>query len=147
MCVCVLETKTNSRSTRTKTDGRVCVCVCVAAQASELTIVVMGASGDLARKKTYPALFGLYKLGLLPQHTTVIGYARTELKPDEFKKRISASFASDAKAGDFLKLCLYMNGSVSAPLVVAVLLIAARSVVAVRRRRCVQASGVARARV
>lgn len=26
-----------------------------------LTIVVLGASGDLAKKKTYPALWGLYR--------------------------------------------------------------------------------------
>jgi hypothetical protein len=28
-----------------------------------LSIVVMGASGDLAKKKTYPALFALYSKG------------------------------------------------------------------------------------
>ena len=32
-----------------------------------LSIVVIGASGDLAKKKTYPALFSLYSKGLIPK--------------------------------------------------------------------------------
>ena len=32
-----------------------------------LTIVVLGASGDLAKKKTYPALFQLYSKGSVCQ--------------------------------------------------------------------------------
>ena len=34
--------------------------------------VVVGASGDLARKKTYPALFKLFCMSLLPKHTTPV---------------------------------------------------------------------------
>ena len=33
---------------------------------STLTVVVVGASGDLAKKKIFPALFALYYEGLLP---------------------------------------------------------------------------------
>ena len=73
---------------------------------------MIGASGDLARKKTYPALFGLFKLGLLPTHTTIIGYARSPLGAAEFAVRISQAFAKDAKADEFLKLCSYFNGGV-----------------------------------
>jgi glucose-6-phosphate 1-dehydrogenase len=40
-------------------------------------VVVIGASGDLAKKKTYPALFTLWKAHLLPKHLKVWGYART----------------------------------------------------------------------
>ncbi len=38
-----------------------------------LTVVVLGASGDLAFKKTYPALFSLWVQGFLPRHTSFIG--------------------------------------------------------------------------
>jgi glucose-6-phosphate 1-dehydrogenase len=34
---------------------------------SSLSVVVLGASGDLAKKKIFPALFALYYEGLLPQ--------------------------------------------------------------------------------
>jgi len=36
-----------------------------------LSICVLGASGDLARKKTYPALFALYSKGFLPNNLQV----------------------------------------------------------------------------
>lgn len=35
--------------------------------ASSLSVVVLGASGDLAKKKIFPALFSLYYEGLLPE--------------------------------------------------------------------------------
>jgi glucose-6-phosphate 1-dehydrogenase len=38
-----------------------------------LSICVLGASGDLARKKTYPALFALYAKGFLPHDLQVGG--------------------------------------------------------------------------
>jgi glucose-6-phosphate 1-dehydrogenase len=49
----------------------------------------MGASGDLAMKKTYPSLFALSARGLLPHHTTIIGYARSNLTLHQFHQRIS----------------------------------------------------------
>lgn len=36
-----------------------------------LSIVVLGASGDLAKKKTFPALFNLYRQVLLSYHTNL----------------------------------------------------------------------------
>lgn len=39
-----------------------------------LSVVVMGASGDLAKKKTYPALFKLFCGGFLPSQTIIYGY-------------------------------------------------------------------------
>jgi glucose-6-phosphate 1-dehydrogenase len=43
----------------------------------ETVIVVLGASGDLAKKKTFPALFALYSQGYLPKDVHIVGYART----------------------------------------------------------------------
>ena len=42
-----------------------------------LSIVVVGASGDLAKKKTYPALLDLFAHGHLPLHCNIIGVARS----------------------------------------------------------------------
>lgn len=41
--------------------------------------VVMGASGDLAKKKIYPTLWWLYKDDLFPVNTYFLGYARSQL--------------------------------------------------------------------
>ena len=53
-------------------------------------IVVLGASGDLAKKKTYPALFGLFKLGFLPNDIHIVGYARTKMDDTQYHKHITA---------------------------------------------------------
>lgn len=60
--------------------------------AKPLTIVVFGASGDLAKKKTFPALFGLFCNGLLPRQNsdtgknvlTIVGFARSSYTQQEF---------------------------------------------------------------
>ncbi|KAJ2355205.1 Glucose-6-phosphate 1-dehydrogenase [Coemansia erecta] len=77
------------------------------------TIVVFGASGDLAKKKTFPALFHLYQRGLLPKRTRIIGYARTHMSTDEFHKRVTSHLGSNSNKIDmdgFLKLCTYESG-------------------------------------
>ncbi|VUZ42739.1 unnamed protein product [Hymenolepis diminuta] len=49
--------------------------------------VVLGASGDLARKKIYPTLWWLYRDGLLPEKTFFIGYARSDITIDDIRKK------------------------------------------------------------
>jgi hypothetical protein len=41
--------------------------------------VILGASGDLAKKKIYPTLWALFKENLLPNNTRFIGYARSKI--------------------------------------------------------------------
>ncbi|KAK7854223.1 glucose-6-phosphate 1-dehydrogenase [Quercus suber] len=54
-----------------------------------LSIVVLGASGDLAKKKTFPALFNLFRQGFLqPDEVHIFGYARTKISDDELRNRI-----------------------------------------------------------
>mmetsp|Transcript_31009 Transcript_31009/g.75869 ORF Transcript_31009/g.75869 Transcript_31009/m.75869 type:complete len:565 (-) Transcript_31009:69-1763(-) len=77
---------------------------------SELTVVVIGASGDLAKKKTYPALFTLFEQDLLPPHAHVIGFARSKLDADAFRARIGERFAKRPKAAAFLERCTYVAG-------------------------------------
>lgn len=52
-------------------------------------IKVLGASGDLAKKKTFPALFGLFKNRFLPANTRIVGYARTKMDHDQFLDRVT----------------------------------------------------------
>ncbi|KAJ2710461.1 Glucose-6-phosphate 1-dehydrogenase [Coemansia spiralis] len=82
------------------------------------TVVVFGASGDLAKKKTFPALFHLFQRGLLPKRIRIIGYARTSLPREEFDKRATSYFGADASGVDvaaFLALCLYVTGRYDVP--------------------------------
>lgn len=81
-----------------------------------LTIIILGASGDLAKKKTFPALFELYCDGLLPPHTSIVGYARTELKDvEEWKKMLIRYFGRAQQlhchVDPFLKMIDYVSGS------------------------------------
>ncbi|KAJ9530406.1 hypothetical protein QJQ45_000783 [Haematococcus lacustris] len=77
-----------------------------------LTIVVLGASGDLAKKKTYPALFALYQKGFLPPKLQIVGYARSALTHSALRDRLrpflKAEAATDVDA--FLALCTYEHG-------------------------------------
>ena len=54
--------------------------------------VVMGASGDLAKKSIYPALFYLFKAGSLPENVSIIGYARSKLTVDTLRNRVEPYF-------------------------------------------------------
>lgn len=85
-----------------------------------LAIVVFGASGDLARRKTFPALFSLFRRGLLMQHAEtfkIFGYARSQMTQDEFhgklKEFLGRQIAEDSGSSDldeFLKHCEYCQG-------------------------------------
>ena len=51
------------------------------------TLVLFGATGDLARRMLLPSLYGLDADGLLPDGLRIIGTARTALDDAEFRKR------------------------------------------------------------
>jgi glucose-6-phosphate 1-dehydrogenase len=78
-------------------------------------IVVLGASGDLAKKKTFPALFGLYRNQFLPKDIKIVGYARTKMDHDEYLRRVKSYIKTPTKdieqqLEDFSKLCTYVSG-------------------------------------
>ncbi|KAI8091466.1 glucose-6-phosphate dehydrogenase [Gilbertella persicaria] len=76
-----------------------------------VTFVVFGASGDLAKKKTFPALYALYKNGFLPEKTQIIGYARTKMDKKEFHERIEPNLkGEDKELKGFLDICSYHPG-------------------------------------
>lgn len=54
-----------------------------------LSICVIGASGDLAKKKIFPALFALYLENSLPDNFQIYGYARSEMTNQEFRELIT----------------------------------------------------------
>ncbi|EEC73539.1 hypothetical protein OsI_07937 [Oryza sativa Indica Group] len=79
-----------------------------------LSIVVLGASGDLAKKKTFPALFHLFQQGfLLSGEVHIFGYARSNISDDGLRERIRGYLkgASDEHISQFLQLIKYVSGS------------------------------------
>ena len=55
------------------------------------TLVIFGATGDLARRKLLPALYNLAHEGALPERFGLVGNARSELTDDEFREMAIAS--------------------------------------------------------
>jgi glucose-6-phosphate 1-dehydrogenase len=72
------------------------------------TLVIFGASGDLTKRKLFPALYSLAYRNLLPQNFAIVGVARTEESDDDFRDRMKESvqeFARDPfddRVWDFL---------------------------------------------
>lgn len=59
------------------------------------TLVIFGASGDLAERKLLPALFNLHRIGGLPDPVRIVGCARTRMDDAAFRERLRASLAQD----------------------------------------------------
>lgn len=85
---------------------------------SNLTITVVGASGDLAKKKIFPALFALFYEDWLPENFLVFGFARTKMTNEELRNMISKTLTCridkrencEDKMDQFLKRCFYHSG-------------------------------------
>ncbi|XP_075647160.1 glucose-6-phosphate 1-dehydrogenase, chloroplastic-like [Castanea sativa] len=88
---------------------------------STLSIVVVGASGDLARRKIFPALFALFNEDRLPENFTIFGYARSIMTDEELRNMISKTLTCrvdkrencNEKMDAFLKRCFYQSGQYS----------------------------------
>lgn len=61
--------------------------VCAESPPDPCTMVIFGASGDLTHRRLIPAIFNLFRRGLLPEHFNVIGFARLSMTPEEFRRR------------------------------------------------------------
>ncbi|KAK9120140.1 hypothetical protein Scep_018233 [Stephania cephalantha] len=85
---------------------------------SSVSITVVGASGDLAKKKIFPALFALYYEDCLPEHFTVFGYARSKMTDEDLRNMVSKTLTCridkrencSEKMEQFLKRCFYHSG-------------------------------------
>lgn len=57
-----------------------------------MTIVIFGASGDLAHRKLLPALFHLHQSGYLPERYAILGVARTPMTDAAFREHMLDHF-------------------------------------------------------
>lgn len=80
-----------------------------------LVIVVIGASGDLAKKKTYPSILRLFADNLLPADTKIYGYARSAITDEQLREKLrpylekAGDYSQEAIDG-FLAACHYQQG-------------------------------------
>jgi glucose-6-phosphate 1-dehydrogenase len=87
------------------------------------TLLLFGATGDLARRMLLPSLFGLDSDGLLPDDLRIVGTARTELDDEAFRQRarealdehFPANFFDEAVAERFLKRLHYVSLDIQDP--------------------------------
>ncbi|KAK7103001.1 glucose-6-phosphate 1-dehydrogenase-like isoform X2 [Littorina saxatilis] len=82
---------------------------------SSFVFVIMGASGDLAKKKIYPTLWWLFRDGLLPPKTFFIGYARSKLTVEDIKTNVIQHMkvkpGEEEQLKEFFKLNDYVAGA------------------------------------
>ena len=87
------------------------------------TLVLFGATGDLARRMLLPSLYGLDSDGLLPEDLRIIGTARTDLDDGAFRERANAAlqehlpegFYSAGVAERFLSRLHYVSIDITQP--------------------------------
>ena len=65
--------------------------------AMPLTVIIFGATGDLARKKLFPALYQLCLLGHIPKHLQIIGYGRTPVDLPAFIQKQCVNIKEDPR--------------------------------------------------
>ncbi len=58
------------------------------AMAGPCVMVILGASGDLAKRKLFPAIYNLVKIGLVNESFVIAGFDHTDMTEQEFKNNI-----------------------------------------------------------
>jgi glucose-6-phosphate 1-dehydrogenase len=87
-----------------------------------LVLVIFGATGDLTRRMLLPAVYRLYRQGLLPECFALTGVAREEVDDDalrtralEAMKEFNHAPADEAEWGRFAKTLHYVGGDFDNP--------------------------------
>lgn len=88
-----------------------------------MTFVLFGATGDLAKRKIYPALYNLYLNQKLPQPISIIGLGRGNLSHLDFQEKIKKSVLEFSRRleheademGDFLDAFRFSTLDVNKP--------------------------------
>ena len=56
--------------------------------AEPCVMVIFGATGDLTKRKLFPALYNLAKQGFLPENFAIVGVGRQEIETTDFRHKI-----------------------------------------------------------
>ena len=80
-------------------------------------IVILGGSGDLARRKLLPALFDLFDQGMLPDEFSVVGFAHSKRTDEAYQAFVKDAITKDGHEHDtdrvtaFCSHVRYVQGS------------------------------------
>jgi len=66
--------------------------------AAPCALVIFGASGDLSKLKLVPAMYELAREKLLPEKFALVGYARTAMSDEEYRKDCRAAIEQHARS-------------------------------------------------
>jgi glucose-6-phosphate 1-dehydrogenase len=86
-----------------------------------LSIIIFGATGDLAQKKLIPALLDLFEGGYLPTHTRIVGFSRRDWKDADFQHFAREVILrqnrehSGSEIEKFLSMLCYVSGDMEDP--------------------------------
>jgi glucose-6-phosphate 1-dehydrogenase len=87
-----------------------------------VSIVIFGASGDLAHRKLIPALYVAYARNLMPSSFTIVGFARRDYDDATFRGMMTESIneysripADDETVARFVEHIRYHRGDISTP--------------------------------
>jgi glucose-6-phosphate 1-dehydrogenase len=79
-------------------------------------MIIFGATGDLTKRKLFPALYNLAKDGYLPENFAIVGVGRQEMLTDDFRKKIIGELpefvgdSADKKLLNWFKERTYYTG-------------------------------------
>ena len=93
------------------------------AQVPDCAVVIFGASGDLSRRKLFPALYRLYHDRRLPASVVIIGTSRTPITTVAFRDKMQEALQEFSEDGpldatlwaDFAAKLFYVSGDISNP--------------------------------
>jgi len=78
-------------------------------QAEPCIMVIFGATGDLTKRKLFPALYNLAKEKFLPENFAIVGVGRQELETEDFRRKIISELKEFVGDGTDKKLLDWFN--------------------------------------
>merc|ERR1712185_569500 len=82
-----------------------------------LSVIIFGATGDLAKKKLFPALYQLCLLGHFPRDLHIVGYGRSAVDLPSFVAKQCVNIKADARlpVADFTARIAFHAGGYDEP--------------------------------
>jgi glucose-6-phosphate 1-dehydrogenase len=86
--------------------------------AEPCSVVFFGASGDLAKRMLFPAIYNLFVSNVLPVNVGIVGFSRTPFPADEFRAQVKNSVDTFSRSGrstepawsEFARRVTYVGG-------------------------------------
>ncbi len=78
-------------------------------------LTFFGATGDLAKRKLYPATYNLYKKGFLKNNFAIVGTSRSDINDEEFREIVKNSIGTDDsdEVNNFLSHIFYIKQDIT----------------------------------